>query len=563
MKRILISAAIISFAAIGALAEDARLGELRVISTGENLIDFKPEVHEYHITVPRKTEIVISGAPSHTDAVVTITAGDKTFHNQSEVSLTAKEQTVQVAVENGTDSEVYSISCTLENALTEDFRELSIYQIMPAAFMRGECDTPGFTDFWGPAGHRTDGNLQGITASLDYIKGMGFNALWLTPIFDTTGGRGGEKLQATGYTVTDFFNIDPRFGGNDGFRELIAEAHKRDIYIILDITCGSHGLNAKPSPSGKTIDAQDAVPNIRGDVNWYGNVAYPGSLDFFREVFRYWMEEYEVDGWRLDVAYQLVQDGHNYWKEIREEVEAVSAERRAAGHAWGCLGYMVGEDWTSPANVVCTRDDGLRSCFDFDGRGTLIDVGGNISNITRLYSNPTTRGYERGVTPNLFITNHDMTRIADIFPDVHRLYFQYAMLAAYSGPVTFYYNDELAAHNGNGNPDNMGRVSGRTAPETADEAWLYERTSKLFNLRAQHPAMWRGQYDITYSGNVCSVTKTDPLTGDCIVLILPTSGGPWTFDTPVTDAITGTTYSGSVYIEPFTPVIYVNKATKW
>lgn len=535
---------------------NSRLGELRLLTEKNILPQFDGNVYTYNVTLGNKGTVVVSAAPEDGASTVTVTSNGVIYGNHSEISVSDTGQRVEIAVTNGEEKSVYTVNFELETTLEGDFRQLSIYQIMPAAFMRSETGVPGFSDFWGPAGHRTDGNIKGITESLDYIKGMGFNAIWLTPVFDTRGGRGGEKLQATGYSVTDFFNIDPRFGTNEEFRELINEAHHRDIYIILDITCGHHGLNAKASPNGNTIDVQDAVPNDRGSSDWYGNIAYPGSLDFFKEVFRYWMEEYEVDGWRLDVAYQLIQNGHNYWKELREEVDAVAAERRAAGHPWGSLGYMVGEDWTSPDNVLCTKNGGVTSVFDFDGRGRMIDIGSNIYNISSIYGNPTGRGYDSGVTPNIFITNHDMTRIADIFPDVKRLMFQYAVIAAYTGPVTFYYNDEFGVKNGVGNADNRGRVSGRTAPETPEEEWLYESTKKLFNLRADNPAMWRGEYAIRYEGNACEVTKTDAETGNTIVIILPINNTYWTFNQPVTDIISGQTYSGRVNIPSFTPVIY-------
>lgn len=95
----------------------------------------------------------------------------------------------------------------------DDQRSLTIYQVMVASFNRDTTATvPGYTAMWGPDGNRKDGNIAGITAALDHIAAIGANAIWLTPIFDSSKAKGGEKLQATGYFANDYFAIDPHFG---------------------------------------------------------------------------------------------------------------------------------------------------------------------------------------------------------------------------------------------------------------------------------------------------------------------------------------------------------------
>lgn len=62
-------------------------------------------------------------------------------------------------------------------------------------------------------------------------------------------------------------------------------------------------------------------------------VNYPQSLDFYREVCQYWINEYEIDGWRLDQCYQMNQN-YNYMKEIREAIESCCLARKKAGKQW-------------------------------------------------------------------------------------------------------------------------------------------------------------------------------------------------------------------------------------
>lgn len=444
--------------------------------------------------------------------------------------------------------------CGFAAKSTDDCRELSIYQIMSAAFQRVETGVPGFTDMWGPEGHRTDGNIKGITASLDHIKGLGFNAIWLTPIFDTTNGLGGEKLQATGYFATDYFNIDPRFGTKEDFRELVNEAHRRGIHIILDLVAGHHGGNPAPSPSGLTICTEENTPN---DLNFLqGNIKYPESLPFFKEVIRYWMDEFGVDGWRLDQCYQVCQGGHNYWKELREEAQAVASERKARGEEWGTLAYMVGEDWNEPDNIITTRQDGLKSVFDFERRNSLLWLSNGLHDIIRAYTDPCLRGYGKDVMPNLFVGNHDMERIGSYLPDVRQLLFRYAVLAAYSGPVTFFYGDEFGLKDGEGNSNDRSRVSGRLTAETSEEQWLCDMTARLFRIRASHPAMWRGQCSFMLQDGALDIVKTDPFTGERIVIIMPVEDCQRNFPANTVDLLTDRDLGGTQQIAAYAPVIY-------
>lgn len=99
----------------------------------------------------------------------------------------------------------------------QSFRDLIVYEIYPTSFK----DT----------NHDGIGDLKGITEKLDYIKDSGFNALWLNPFYKS-------PFKDGGYDVEDFFAVDPRFGTMDDYRELVSEAHKRDIKVFIDLVAG-------------------------------------------------------------------------------------------------------------------------------------------------------------------------------------------------------------------------------------------------------------------------------------------------------------------------------------
>ncbi len=424
---------------------------------------------------------------------------------------------------------------------TDDHRSLTIYQIMVASFLHGENGGPGYNAMWGPDGHTKNGNLRGVINALDHIKNLGANAIWLTPIFDSSNAKGGEKLQATGYFTNNYFKIDPHFGTEAEFRELVDEAHKRGMYVILDGVFGHHGGVTTPSPSGFTIDSTPTASD-RTDGG-LGNVSYPASLPYFKEVATWWMDKYGVDGWRLDQAYQAMQGGHNYWIEFSEAVDSVAVARRDRGEKWGTLGYMVGEDWgpASRINVGVYKDGGLLSAFDFEGKerisGPMQDISsaglenGYMDIVTTL-SRPTARGYLNDkVMPNLYLTNHDGYRLADHFDPADPHYYaklkeRHAILAAYSGPITLYYGDEYgdrSAETTGGQKDNIARTSGHLDPRNNAEADLRDYIAAAMKVRAENPAMWRGQAWFNTikapDGDVLVVTKTDFHSKNSVVII--------------------------------------------
>jgi len=81
------------------------------------------------------------------------------------------------------------------------------------------------------------GTLQGVADKLEYITGLGCNALWLTPIFPSPTHHG--------YDATDYTRIEPRLGGDAGLRLLVDEAHKRGVRVVLDLVC-NHVSNEPP-----------------------------------------------------------------------------------------------------------------------------------------------------------------------------------------------------------------------------------------------------------------------------------------------------------------------------
>ncbi len=338
--------------------------------------------------------------------------------------------------------------------------DLRMYEIMVESFVDGD-PTRNYNAGYGTSHHK--GDLRGIINSLDYIKNLGMNAIWLTPVFDSHAGEAQEgggvdlKLDATGYYTRDYFKIDPKFGSFADAQELVNKAHEKGLYVFFDGVFGHNKGNLVASPTGKLpVSSSPGVSDFSA----------PQTLDFYKEVSTYWVNQLGIDGWRLDQSYQVPPSA---WQQIRGAVQTASAQRAAAGQQWGTLGYMVAEDW-SDAGTISSRTYGpdaspiLHSAFDFPVRYALVDVvGGEESGYSGRPASDINQSWAYGAhdnvyadhaAPNLMIGNHDLVRFGDLLqraglanPDQpaywarHRLAFMFQ--AAYSGPITRYYGEEI------------------------------------------------------------------------------------------------------------------------
>ena len=406
--------------------------------------------------------------------------------------------------------------------VSSDFNNLIIYQIMVESFQDGN-KSRNYEVGYGPSHHR--GDLRGIINALPYIKSLNVNAIWLTPIFDSERGTprvkpdfpADTKLDATGYYARNYFEIDPHFGTMDDARELVSKAHSLGMYVFLDGAFGHHKGNVIPSPKGYTPVGKNT------------KVSYPASLEFYKEVATFWIDELEIDGWRLDQVYQIPV---KYLKEIRNAVEEKCAQRKAAGKQWGTLGYIVGEIWRKSDIInkkgYGTHDNpGLLSNFNFPLRYKLVQTlateekGLRISDCSVLKEGFDSHNiYPEFAIPNLMLTNHDLVRFGDLIqraglagPDSpnywkrHKCAFSF--MAAYTGPITIYYGDEIGDEVKNfvykiDDPkmecwlkglcdDHVSRTSGRISDFNQNELNLKKYVSELMNFRKKNKALYNGR----------------------------------------------------------------------
>lgn len=167
------------------------------------------------------------------------------------------------------------------------------------------------------------GDFNGITAKLDDLKKTGVDILWLMPI-NPIGVKGKKGHIGSPYAVRDYYGINPAYGTKADLKRLVAEAHKRGMKVITDEVLNHTSWDNKlitEHPDFYKHDANGKImyPEDWTDVAWldYSN---PKLRKYMIDMLKYWTREFDLDGFRFDVAHKPPTD---FWEQARAEVEKV------------------------------------------------------------------------------------------------------------------------------------------------------------------------------------------------------------------------------------------------
>ena len=458
--------------------------------------------------------------------------------------------------DTATDSAVNTLPCFKGSSSAYSDSELrakcglTTYQIMVEAYRNGG-DATGYGYGWGPSRH--NGTIGGITESLDYIKDLGVNSIWITPIFYTSdsGDEAGKKTNASGYFASQQINtstldIDPKFGGgtrgteNASLWKLIDTAHSDGMYVFLDGVLGhaksdfaSNGVTApvkSTSCRNKKGDKETASGYTCFDWSAANTQAYFGAL------LQTAIKDYGIDGWRLDQAYQVGPDGLLLMKKAVKQQAGTFT-----GNPDGTLGFTVGEVWGSEDQIESNvfANNALDSAFNFPLRYAIVktiasqedttasDAKGQPASHIQSYGYTSMATYKgTDAMPDAFTDNHDLVRFGDLIQRggyakdgtneeavqnsgyVNRHKLAFALLADYSGPITIFYNQEVGdqvpgfaakvSNCGTGTKwcdDHVSRTDGiyDESSLTAGQKEIRDYAASVLKLRAETPAMYMGQ----------------------------------------------------------------------
>ena len=417
--------------------------------------------------------------------------------------------------------------------VVDPLADLRIYQVMVESFQNGD-DTINYNVGYGPSDHK--GDLQGIINSIPYIKSLGMNAIWLTPIFESApeDEPNPSMLDATGYYTRDYYKVDRRFGDEQKLKQLVDTAHANGLYVFLDGVFGHFRSDLNnTSPKGNKVTITQKC--LGGELTYYTPPEHTSCADFddkgqslayMKEVATYYVENFKIDGWRLDQAYQVpLKDLH----EIKTAVEEISSKvtyTNAKGEIVHPLAYLVAEIWASNPVIAKTaygykKDEGLDSAFDFGMRYPIVQAlateewmkadhsGFRLAEGLAYNEN----NLPRHALPNLMITNHDLLRFGDLIQRAglqdtynERIILALSYLAiVHSGPITNYYGEEIGQEVPNYanrvetmgyRDDHVARDNGKIKDFTPQEEYFKKLFTFLMNLRANHGSLSNGRMDL-------------------------------------------------------------------
>ncbi len=315
------------------------------------------------------------------------------------------------------------------------------------------------------------GDLNGVTQKLDYIQDMGFNGIWLMPVFQST--------TYHKYDVTDYMQIDSEYGSTEDMQNLIEECHKRGIHIILDFVM-NHTSSQHPwftqaceyleqLPQGAEPDEKECpyvgyyhfaneqkqdYYQVKSTDWYYEGVFWSEMPDLnleneqlrteLEQIASYWLGM-GIDGFRMDAAMHFEENDTTTNTEILNWLYEYCLSQNPDF-------YMVSEVWANEATIADYYASGTPSMFNFDladkegklikaARGTY-KAANLVQSMLKYQTDFTEENPDYIDAP--FITNHDMGRVANALRnDPDDLKMAGGLLMTLSGNPFVYYGEEI------------------------------------------------------------------------------------------------------------------------
>ena len=316
------------------------------------------------------------------------------------------------------------------------------------------------------------GDLRGLTARLDYINDgdpnssadLGARCIWLMPI--------SKSMSYHGYDVVDYYHVDPRYGTDEDFRQLMREAHRRGIHVIVDFVPNHSGSRnpyfqsalqgpASPYRDGDRWSAKPAEPGPWGQQAWhkspvrdeyyYGvfwhempdlNYRTPAVLNEMKKVTRHWLTDMGADGFRFDAIPYLVEEGGQL-KHTRGTHD-VLRQLGAAIRSTAPSSFTVGEMADGSAQILASYyPDQLDAYFAFDvATGTLEAARtGAAAPFLKAVREANALFPQGRWAP--FLSNHDQPRVMTVLGDEAKARIAASAMLMLPGMPFVYYGEEI------------------------------------------------------------------------------------------------------------------------
>ena len=357
------------------------------------------------------------------------------------------------------------------------------YQIYPIGF----CGAPVHND--GVCVPR----IRKLMDWSEYLQTLGVDSILLNPIFESDN---------HGYDTRDFKTIDCRLGTNEDFKEVCEDLHKHNVKIVLDGVFNHVGrgfwafkdVQEKKwdSPYKDWFHISFDGNSCYNDGFWYEgweghfelvklNLQNPAVVDYLMECVKYWIDEFDIDGLRLDVAYSL---DHNFMRRLRSYTQELKPDFA-----------LIGEVLFGDYNII-VNDEMLHSCTNYECYKGLYSSFNSMNMFEIAHSLHRQFGSDqwciyRGKHLMTFVDNHDFTRLASILTNKKHIPLAYGLLMGMPGIPCLYYGSEWAEQ-GEKAPDNDYAL--RPCFEEPKPNELTEFIKKLIRVRQESDALCNGAY---------------------------------------------------------------------
>ncbi len=454
----------------------------------------------------------------------------------------AKAQTFQILLKNG--KKKLQIPYELKSRVRrgEDVKGFTsedvLYLIMPDRFANGCPENDVIDGMREKTVNRADGfarhggDIQGISSHLDYIADLGVTAIWLNP----TQENDMESGSYHGYAITDYYQIDRRFGSNEDFCALVEKAHEKDLKVVMDMIfnhCGSENYLFKDKPSKEWFNYRSnyvqtsfktaSVMDIHASAyekkiatdGWFASVM-PDFNQRNRHVARYliqssiwWIEYAGINGIRQDTHPYADFDFMSQWcKEVLDEYPYFNI----VGETWLNSNMLVSY-WQKDSKLAAPLNSNLPTVMDFPLQALMNqafdeETGEWGGGLYKLYDYQTQDlVYANPMNLLTFLDNHDTSRFAqtdEMAKNLKRYKQAMVFLLTTRGIPQIYYGTEIlmTGDKGKGDGDlrkdfpggwqgdtrNCFAKNGRTALE--NEA--FEFTRQLLNWRKGNQVIGKG-----------------------------------------------------------------------
>ncbi|MBN1425716.1 alpha-glucosidase C-terminal domain-containing protein [Candidatus Fermentibacteria bacterium] len=256
-----------------------------------------------------------------------------------------------------------------------------------------------------PVSYSSTRDLAAITADMERIRGLGVKTLWMTPIF--------ASPEAHGYAITDYFNLNPSMGDSTALAQLIAAAHSLGIKVILDQvinhTSLQHPFMIDALRYGENSIYRDYyLWNTDGSYQNYWadlpNLNYGNSevWDYSIRASQFWVEQYDIDGYRCDVAWGIQERTPAFWQAWRDSLKVTKDNV-----------LLLAEASTEDASLFDGRFD---AAYDWGYMNHLKGLMRGVETPSALHGHVMAfPGMGEGPLALRFIENHDETRFVAEF----------------------------------------------------------------------------------------------------------------------------------------------------